>query len=319
MNENIPLVRTDPFFGSMQAAGGIGGLLARTDTSGSTYYHCDGNGNVTMLVSNNGAMLAKYLYDPVGNTLGMWGMLANANVYRFSSEEYEPNSGLYYYGYRFYDPTQQRWLNRDPIEEGGGINLYRFVNNNSVNWIDGLGLGIQPPIAPPSNIAVPGGPDANWTQGIANPGRRIPFIPDRPVPGRAQPILSWDPDGGGHWDLRDGIGHNTYFDRRGCVISAEQAHSGNFRKPKSGPGSRLLLTGTSIVFATAVGGASGLSAVADNGSFQKVKATVQQGGDADDAVFDMSIDAAVDSGNEGALHAIYGGYYWAKKSKCQKQ
>jgi len=37
--------------------------------------------------------------------------MATANVYRFSSKEVHPNSGLYYYGFRFYDPTLQRWLN----------------------------------------------------------------------------------------------------------------------------------------------------------------------------------------------------------------
>ncbi len=39
-------------------------------------------------------------------------------------------ASLSYYGYRFYDPNNQRWLNRDPIEERGGYNLYAFVDNN---------------------------------------------------------------------------------------------------------------------------------------------------------------------------------------------
>ena len=41
-------------------------------------------------------------------------------------------SGLYYYGYRFYHPTLMRWLNRDPIEEDGGLNLYGFCGNAPV-------------------------------------------------------------------------------------------------------------------------------------------------------------------------------------------
>ncbi len=40
----------------------------------------------------------------------------------------------------FYDPGTQRWLNRDPIQEPGGINLYNCVGNNPVNKIDPLGL-----------------------------------------------------------------------------------------------------------------------------------------------------------------------------------
>jgi RHS repeat-associated protein len=96
----------------LDLSGGVGGLLARTDTNGSAYYHCDGNGNITMMIDSTGTQKAKYLYDPFGNTLGAWGTLATANTYRFSSKEYEPISGLYYYCFRFYTPNQQRWLNR---------------------------------------------------------------------------------------------------------------------------------------------------------------------------------------------------------------
>jgi len=49
-------------------------------------------------------------------------------------------SGWYYYGYRYYDSTDGRWLSRDPIEESGGYNLYGFVSNNAVNSFDHLGL-----------------------------------------------------------------------------------------------------------------------------------------------------------------------------------
>jgi len=53
-------------------------------------------------------------------------------------------SGFYYFGYRFYDPATQRLLNRDPVGEEGGVNLYGYVGNNPVNLIDPLGLwGIQ--------------------------------------------------------------------------------------------------------------------------------------------------------------------------------
>ena len=46
---------------------------------------------------------------------------------------------LYYYGYRYYDPETGGWLNRDPIEERGGVNLYGFVFNSPYNGIDRLG------------------------------------------------------------------------------------------------------------------------------------------------------------------------------------
>jgi len=122
--------------GSLQGAGGIGGLLARTEATGSTYYHADGNGNITALMDGNQYIVARYLYDPFGRLLGKWGTMADANVYRFSSKEWDGNAGLYDYLYRSYDPNLQRWLNRDPIGEQGGINLYGFANNNPVNLMD---------------------------------------------------------------------------------------------------------------------------------------------------------------------------------------
>jgi RHS repeat-associated protein len=140
---NTPLVtytRGVDVSGSMQGAGGIGGLLARTDGSGTSFYHADGNGNITMLVNSSGTALAKYLYDPSGNPLGMWGSLATANTYRSSSmEAYDP-AGMVLYTYRVYFPNLQRWGQRDPIGELGGINLYGFVRNNPLRFLDPLGL-----------------------------------------------------------------------------------------------------------------------------------------------------------------------------------
>jgi RHS repeat-associated protein len=49
-------------------------------------------------------------------------------------------SGMYYYGYRFYDPNLQRWPNRDPIGEKDGINFYAMVRNNPIMLVDALGL-----------------------------------------------------------------------------------------------------------------------------------------------------------------------------------
>ena len=49
-------------------------------------------------------------------------------------------SGLYYYGYRYYDAVTGRWPSRDPIGEEGGLNLYGFLGNNSVENFDLLGM-----------------------------------------------------------------------------------------------------------------------------------------------------------------------------------
>jgi RHS repeat-associated protein len=124
---------------TLQRAGGIGGMLARTDASGTCYYHADGGGNVTTLINNQQVSVAKYLYDPFGKLLSLSGPIAEANTYRFSSKDSHERSGLLYFGFRFYEPTFQRWINRDPIEESGGINLYSYVRNNPINNADPFG------------------------------------------------------------------------------------------------------------------------------------------------------------------------------------
>jgi len=136
---NVPLV-------TYTRAGGS--LLARSDHSlppalayaVHSYYHTDGNGNVTMLLNASQQMVAKYLYDPFGNTLAMSGTLANVNTYRFASKEWNAQTGFYYFGRRYYDPNLQRFVNRDPLAENGGLNLYGYCGNNPVSLIDIMGL-----------------------------------------------------------------------------------------------------------------------------------------------------------------------------------
>jgi RHS repeat-associated protein len=129
---------------TLHGAGGIGGLLAKSTgySSGNwsthRYYHSDGSGNVTYLADNTSSatLKAKYKYDAFGRLITSSGTDAASNLYRFSSKELHSNSGLYYYGFRFYDPSLGRWINRDPLGEAGGINLYGFVHNNPNYYAD---------------------------------------------------------------------------------------------------------------------------------------------------------------------------------------
>jgi RHS repeat-associated protein len=142
---NTPTVgytRGTDLSGSLEGAGGIGGMLARSHgySSGNwsthNFYHADAGGNITYMINGGQSMVASYRYDPYGNTISSSGSLAGANVYRFSSKEIHGYTGMYYYGYRWYDPNLQRWLNRDPIHERGGYNLYQSVLNAPPNYVD---------------------------------------------------------------------------------------------------------------------------------------------------------------------------------------
>jgi len=149
-SSNVPTVsytRGQDLSGSLEGAGGIGGLLARSDqySSGSmtrhACYFADGNGNVVNLVNAGAghAVWATYRYSPFGVTTYSYGTLASANVYRFSSKEWLANPGLSYYGYRWYDPNLQRWPNRNPIQEHGGINLYAVAANSPMANTESFG------------------------------------------------------------------------------------------------------------------------------------------------------------------------------------
>ena len=93
-----------------------------------------------MLDTDDGAIKASYEYSPVGSIIKASGDMAGTLEYRFSTKYFDTETGLYYYGYRYYDPDTGRWLSRDPLEEEGGINLYQFIGNDPVNLVDPMGL-----------------------------------------------------------------------------------------------------------------------------------------------------------------------------------
>jgi RHS repeat-associated protein len=151
--------------GTIEGAGGIGGLLMRShgysagNWSTHNAYHSDANGNVTALMNSSGVLQASYKYNPYGGLISSSGTLAGANTMRFSSKpaifSTTGSWGFYYYGYRFYDPGMQRWLNRDPLGEKGfkegefirgraiamkDHNLFSFISNSPVEQLDYFGL-----------------------------------------------------------------------------------------------------------------------------------------------------------------------------------
>ena len=126
--------------GTLDGAGGVGGLLA-TEVGGVWYFPLyDNNGNVTDYVSETGDVVASYEYDAFGRTIAQSGSMADTFPFRFSTKYFDAESGFYYYGERFYSPELGRWITRDPIEEDGGDNLYAFCGNNGMGRVDVQGI-----------------------------------------------------------------------------------------------------------------------------------------------------------------------------------
>jgi len=132
--------------GSMQRAGGVGGLLSVTTHESPVTTHFvsyDGNGNVTALLDvDSGSVSAQYEYGPFGELLRATSSAASLNPFRFSTKYADAETGLLYYGFRYYNPSTGRWLSRDPVGERGGANLYRVVNDNPIRYVDALGKDV---------------------------------------------------------------------------------------------------------------------------------------------------------------------------------
>jgi RHS repeat-associated protein len=78
------------------------------------------------------------------------------NPYTYTGREYDPETGLYYYRARYYDPATGRFLQQDPIGfASGDVNLYGYVGNNPINFIDPSGL-IHYNKKPPWTVPVQG-------------------------------------------------------------------------------------------------------------------------------------------------------------------
>ncbi len=113
-------------------------LVWNRDTSASYYTH-DGNKNVSEIVADNGEVAAHYEYAPFGAGIVWCGEFAERNPWRLSSEYADGDTATVYYNYRHYEPKMGRWLNRDRIEERGGVKLYAAFENDPVYQFDSEG------------------------------------------------------------------------------------------------------------------------------------------------------------------------------------
>ena len=126
------------------AAGGAGGLLLIGETKGNTTTNYipiyDGTGHVVALTDINKNLHATYAYGPFGEKIYAAGDKANSNPWRWATKYLDEETGLYYFGHRFYDPITGQWLSREPLGESESVNLYAYCGNDPVNKVDVLGM-----------------------------------------------------------------------------------------------------------------------------------------------------------------------------------
>jgi RHS repeat-associated protein len=127
------------------------------------YYTKDHLGSIRELSDITGAVRARYEYDPYGARVKVDGML-DAD-FGYTGHYYHAASNLHLTLHRAYSATLGTWLNRDPIGEIGGLNLYAYVDNAPVSYVDPLGLVKEcGPFESSYEYAEPVGPKIEWRE-----------------------------------------------------------------------------------------------------------------------------------------------------------
>ncbi|WOO40074.1 RHS repeat-associated core domain-containing protein [Rubellicoccus peritrichatus] len=131
--------------GTLQGAGGVGGLLMNSSSGNREFgvKYCfsvfDGNGNARVYLDDLGEFAVEFTFGPFSELLKSAGSMADKMSFRFATKYQDEETGLLYYGYRYYEPVTGRWLNRDPLGEFGGTNIYSAMLNNPVQFFDSDG------------------------------------------------------------------------------------------------------------------------------------------------------------------------------------
>ena len=112
------------------------------EPGGATYYfHATENGSIVALSNSAGQVVETYAYTPFGETF-IHGSPSGVPVspYLFAGRSFDVDTGLYYFRARDYHPALGRFLQPDPADYADGPNLYAYVQNNPVNFVDPYGL-----------------------------------------------------------------------------------------------------------------------------------------------------------------------------------
>jgi|GEM_PF-1972634 len=137
---------------------------AEVERNNTYFYHPDHLGSSNIITDNNGYEYEHLEYTPYGETWFEESQepMLNKIAYKFTGKELDTETGLYYFGARYYDPKTSRWISTDPLiprylptgdkkndnklpGEGGvfnhlNLNLYHYSFSNPINYFDPNGL-----------------------------------------------------------------------------------------------------------------------------------------------------------------------------------
>ena len=105
--------------------------------------------NGSAILNTSGTVLERYAYSAFGVRRIMAADFSPRTSssyawdFGFQGQFREAETDCYNYGYRFYVPLLGRWINRDPIGEMGGVNLFSFAKNDGIGELDKYGLLLE--------------------------------------------------------------------------------------------------------------------------------------------------------------------------------
>ena len=133
---------------------------------GSSYCYVKDNppGSIRELTDSSGAVSAQYVYNPYGQVAKIQG--AFDADFQYAGYYAHPRSGMFFTATRAYSPNVGRFISRDVIEEKGGLNLYAYVQNNPIRYVDPQGTDGTDPDFPDTIKNSPG--CLKWSKDTSN-------------------------------------------------------------------------------------------------------------------------------------------------------
>jgi RHS repeat-associated protein len=117
--------------------------IAHAQTEQVFYYHTDAIGSVRMITDSTGQVVARYDYRPFGDPCGsLCGTISAPDPRQFAGKERDQETGLDYFGARYYAGGTGRFTTVDPGHVGGTVldpqswNAYAYARNNPLRMID---------------------------------------------------------------------------------------------------------------------------------------------------------------------------------------
>lgn len=121
--------------------------ITMTNSTDTYYYHTNTLYSAAAITDSAGTVVEQYRYTAYGKPtiLDSQGReiatSAIGNAYLYTGRRLDFETGLYYYRYRYYSAVLGRFVSTDPIGLLGGINLYTYVGDNPLMWMDPVGWG----------------------------------------------------------------------------------------------------------------------------------------------------------------------------------